>query len=226
MIRNATMLVLLIGFVAALSQECQAQNNSPYQSITRDRQSAPLVMEQGSLIRSMPARERPIGKHDIFTVRIEELSRFQSDGESERRKTSNYFATLLSWVRLNGLTKAEPTQQSGENPTIAGNLLQNRRAEGDIETTERLTINLAVEVVDIRPNGNLILEGQKEIRVNNEVWLAKISGVCRQEDIGVDRVILSQNIANLKIDRELKGFVRDSYRRGWFDRAFDRASPF
>ena len=103
---------------------------------------------------------------------------------------------------------------------------QTRRSEGDIQTTERLTINVAVEVVDIRPNGNLIIEGNKEISINNEWWVAKITGTVRQEDIGVDRVIQSDNIANLRVERSLKGFVYDSYRRGWFDKVFDRLSPF
>jgi flagellar L-ring protein precursor FlgH len=205
---------------------CLGQNNSPFQIMSQEGAYQPLTMEQGNLIRSIPVQQRQIREHDIFTVRIEELSRFSSEGDSERRKTSNYFARLQNWVRLNGFTKAEPTQQSGQDPTIQGDLRQTRRAEGDIETTERLTINVAVEVVDIRPNGNLIIEGHKEISVNDELWIAKLTGTVRQEDIGIDRVILSENIANLRVERALKGFVNDSYRRGWFDKAFDRISPF
>jgi flagellar L-ring protein precursor FlgH len=205
---------------------CLAQNNSPFQIVSPKGVYQPLTMEQGNLIRSMPVQQRQIREHDIFTVRIEELSRFSSEGDSERRKTSTYFARLQNWVRLNGFTKAEPTQQSGQDPTIQGDLRQTRRAEGDIATTERLTINVAVEVVDIRPNGNLIIEGHKEISVNDELWVAKVTGTVRQEDIGIDRVILSENIANLRVERALRGFVNDSYRRGWFDKAFDRISPF
>ena len=205
---------------------CLGQNNSPFQLVSQDGVYQPLTMEQGNLIRSIPVQQRQIRQHDIFTVRIEELSRFSSEGDTERRKTSTYFARLQNWVRLNGFTKAEPTQQSGLDPTIQGDLRQTRRSEGDIETTERLTINVAVEVVDIRPNGNLIIEGHKEISVNDELWVAKLTGTVRQEDIGIDRVILSENIANLRVERALKGFVNDSYRRGWFDKAFDRFSPF
>ncbi len=219
-------LLIVWGWVAGMSTASWAQNNSPFSLIVREGGYAPMTMEQANIIRSMPVQQRQIKQHDIFTVRIAELARFSSEGDTERRKTSNYFARLQNWVRLNGLTKAEPTQASGLDPTIQGDLRQTRRSEGDIQTTERLTINVAVEVVDIRPNGNLIIEGNKEISINNEWWVAKITGTVRQEDIGVDRVIQSDNIANLRVERSLKGFVYDSYRRGWFDKVFDRLSPF
>jgi len=220
-------LVLASGAMSNWVDSAAAQNNSLYQAIGTDGQVRPLTMEQGNLIRSLPVVPRPIGRHDIFTVRIEELSRFSSEGDSQRRRTMSLLAVMQDWTRLNGLTKAERTQQTdGLDPRIQGQFQDQIRAQADMETAERLTLNLAAEVVDIRPNGNLVLEGQKEIRINEELWIVRLTGTCRQEDIGPDRVILSENIADMRIERNLAGQVHDGYRRGWMIRAFDKVSPF
>lgn len=224
-----TAVVASLGVVMSLagSDEAKAQNNSLYQAVSSTGDSRPLTMAQGNLIRQVPLAPRQIGKHDIFTVRIEELSRFSSEGEMQRRRTMSLLGVMQDWVRLNGITKAERTQQTtGLDPRIQGQFQDQIRSQGDIETAERLTLNVAVEVVDVRPNGNLVLEGQKEIRINEEAWIVRLTGTCRQEDIGPDRVILSENILDLNIERELAGAVRDSYRRGWLIRGFDKISPF
>lgn len=223
----ARYLGLVVGVSLAMTSVTRAQNNSLYQAVDMRGQTRPLTMAQGSLIRQVPLAPRQIAKHDIFTVRIEELSRFSSEGEMQRRRTMSILSVMQDWVRLNGLTKAERTQQTtGVDPRIQGQFQDQIRAQGDIEAAERLTMNLAVEVVDVRPNGNLVLEGQKEIRINEEAWIVRLTGTCRQEDIGSDRVILSENILDLNIERELAGAVRDSYRRGWLIRGFDKISPF
>ncbi|HAN97731.1 MAG TPA: hypothetical protein DCQ98_10010 [Planctomycetaceae bacterium] len=218
----------LVGLVLSFAcGDAAAQNNSLYRAVGASGDDRPLSMQQGSLVRSEPVVPRPIGRHDIFTVRIEELSRFSSEGESQRRRTMNLLAVMQDWTRLNGLTKAERTQQNtGLDPRIQGQFQDQIRAQSDLETAERLTLNLAVEVVDIRPNGNLVLEGQKEIEINEEQWIVRLTGTCRQEDIGQDRVVLSENIADLQIERKLAGQVHDGWRRGWLIRAMDKVSPF
>ena len=224
---RACRVLILVLVAISCGRTASAQNNSLYQTINTQGGQRPLTMAQGNLIRQVPLAPRQIGKHDIFTVRIEELARFSSEGEMQRRRTMSVLSVMQDWVRLNGLTKAERTQQStGLDPRIQGQMQDQIRAQGDLESAERLTLNLAVEVVDVRPNGNLVLEGQKEIRINEEVWIVKLTGTCRQEDIGADRVIMSENILDLNIERELAGAVRDSYRRGWLIRSLDKVSPF
>ena len=89
-----------------------------------------------------------------------------------------------------------------------------------------LAFNIACYVADIRPNGNLVLEAHRVIRINEESWEVSLSGVYRREDIGPDNVVLSRNIVELKIDKRERGIVRDGYKRGWFLRWFDEFHPF
>jgi flagellar L-ring protein FlgH len=78
----------------------------------------------------------------------------------------------------------------------------------------------------VLPNGTLVIEAHREIRNNEEDWLVSLSGICRREDIQPGNVILSKDIAQLKIDKREMGAIQDSYRRGWFTRFYDMFNPF
>jgi flagellar L-ring protein FlgH len=89
-----------------------------------------------------------------------------------------------------------------------------------------MTFRIAAEVVDIRPNGNLVIEARREIRNNEEVWLQSLTGVVRRQSILADRTVRSDEVAELRIDKRERGFINDSYSRGWFLRWYDKWKPF
>lgn len=167
-----------------------------------------------------------IRKHDIITVRVDITARMESDGNSEMRRSANYDLALTDWIIVNWFRWIKPSPQSNGDPRISGSLNRQNRAEGDVDTSERLQFNIATEVRDIYPNGNLLLGGGNFVRTNNEVWKVSMTGICRPKDIGPNNTILSSNILNLKIDKAEHGQVRDAYRRGWFTRWFERYHPF
>jgi flagellar L-ring protein precursor FlgH len=164
--------------------------------------------------------------HDMVVVRVDEIARMQSDGEVNRRKTSTYNAALLDWIMLRGLEAIKPDPQPDGNQRVQGQLQQQLRATSELEAREALALSIACEVIDIRPNGSLVLEGHKKVSVNEETWEVSLSGLCRREDIGPDNVVLSRNVVELRIDKRDAGQVRAGYKRGWFQRWFDEFDPF
>ena len=78
-----------------------------------------------------------------------------------------------------------------------------------------MEFKIACTVVDIRPNGVLVIEGRRSIRNNEEVWDLSLTGSVRPEDVLTNNTVLSENIADLRIYKREAGSVRDSYRRGW-----------
>lgn len=215
---------LILAFaMLGLATPAVAQNNSLIQPYTQQRT---LTMADVNLIRPVPVGPRVIKLHDKISVRVEELARTMAESEVQQRKNVSINAILFDWVRLNGLRKAEPTQQDGIDPRIVGQIQQLARNQSDLETSERLTLNIAAEVADVRPNGQLVIEANKEIRINNELWLVTLTGRCRQEDVGLDNVVLSSDIMDLRIVKKEKGRVRDGYRRGWLHRFIDQVNPF
>lgn len=163
---------------------------------------------------------------DIITIRVDEKSQTTSDGEVERRKNALYDVVLKDWLVLEGLKALKPDKQSDGDQHIKGQLNQLYRAEAELKTRESVKFEIAAEVVDIRPNGNLVLEAHRTIQINDETWEYSLSGICRKEDVLPGLAVLSRDIAELRIHKRERGHVRDGYRRGWFTRWFDRWQPF
>ncbi len=172
-----------------------------------------------------PPPMRVFRKNDLVTIRVDEITRVMAQGASENRKRTLYEAILTDWIRLSGF-KLRPDPQVDGDPTLGAESNSNFRAESTVQSRESLTFNIAATVVDIRPNGMLVLEGSKAIRVNDNLWETAISGLCRAQDIGPDNVLLSKDLIDLEIKKQDQGHLRDGYRRGWFQRAVDRIQPF
>lgn len=203
-----------------------AQNNSLYQAQDLSGRQVPLTMQQSSLIYSAAPEARAFQMQDIVQVRVDELARTSSQGRNDQRKNASFNAILNNWIRLNGISKAEIDEMEDGNPQIRGSVQETYRAENQVETTERLTLNIASRIVDIRPNGNLVIEGHKEVRINDQVWRVSLTGICRQQDIGRDNTITSDRVIDFRLAKHESGATRDGYRRGWFKTAYDRWAPF
>ena len=80
-------------------------------------------------------------------------------------------------------------------------------------------------MVDIRPNGNLVIEARRTIQNNDETWEQCLTGTVRREDVTPDNKVLSEDIAELRIHKRESGQVRDAYRRGWLVRFFEKWQP-
>jgi flagellar L-ring protein precursor FlgH len=183
-------------------------------------------LPEASMIYHQLPPPRKIGEHDLITVRVDKKAVMAAEGEVQTRKTGLYDALLADWIALKGLLEVKPAPQSDGDPRVRGQLNEQYRAQTDLETRESLAFDITAEVVDIRPNGLLVLEAHDTFRNNEEVWEYSLSGVCRPEDIDPGNVILSKYISQLHVWKRERGQVRDSYRRGWLTRWFQTFNPF
>jgi flagellar L-ring protein precursor FlgH len=171
-----------------------------------------------------PAKE--VRVHDIITIRVDTGARLSESAQLQRRRTGQYDALLNDWIGLEGLRAIRPAPQSEGNQRIQGNLNQLNRVTGQLDTAESLKFEIAATVAAILPNGNIVLEAHRVIENNNEQWMHSLSGVCRREDVGPNNVVLSKDIANLRVKKEELGQIRDAYKRGWLTRWWDQFGPF
>ena len=187
--------------------------------------SAPLMLDRVSWTHQPPPQIRTFRKHDPVTIRVDEITRMQSLGNAQTRRTTLYEAALTDWIKLANFRLRPDPADNGE-PTIGTESTNNFRAQSSLATSESLAFNITATVVDIRPNGLLVLEARKQIRVNDNLYETSLTGICRSQDIAPDNVILSKDLVDLEIRKEDQGQVRDGYKRGWFQRWFDRVQPF
>tara|TARA_R110002049_G_scaffold72490_6_gene187374 strand:- start:54746 stop:55543 length:798 start_codon:yes stop_codon:yes gene_type:complete len=186
----------------------------------------PRVMLNGASWTYQPAAPvRIFRENDIVTIRVDEVTRMMAEGESESRKQTLFEAVLSDWISLSDF-RLRPDAQAAGDPSVAGESNSRFRSESSVESRESMSFNIAATIVDIRPNGSLVLEARKNIRVNDNLWETALTGICRPEDIAPDNVVLSRDLIDLEILKEDRGHLRDGYKRGWFSRWFDRVQPF
>ena len=95
-------------------------------------------------------------------------------------------------------------------------------------TTDRITASnrTAVTVVDVLPNGNLVVEGGKIIRVGKDTQYASMRGIVRPLDVLSDNTILSTQIADAQVEFVPAGDLTEAQKKGWMARFYDKVKPF
>jgi flagellar L-ring protein precursor FlgH len=164
--------------------------------------------------------------HDLITIVVDEKSAVTSTGQLNRQKTGKFDAELKDWIHFAPGWSMKPSPMSNGQPKANGTLDSQYQAQADLETKDALSFKISAEIVDVRPNGNLVVEAHHRIQVNEDIWVASLRGVVRREDVLPNNTVLSQNIAELEIEKKEVGNVRDGYRRGWLVRLYDRFSIF
>jgi flagellar L-ring protein precursor FlgH len=199
----------------------RGQNNSLFRPAGGGAPSA-LVLSNTSWLYEGVDPPRVIKLNDLVTVMVVETSQVTSDNTVQRRKQGQLNAELSNWIRLKG---GDLLPSTGD-PHINGTLQGQFRAQSNLATADLLRFSIQARVVDIRPNGHLVLEGHQTMINNEEKWDRMISGIVRPEDVLPNNTILSEKVAELSIRKKEQGMARDGYRRGWLFYLIDRYGAF
>jgi flagellar L-ring protein precursor FlgH len=181
---------------------------------------------QGAWTYIPPTQARQIHLRDIVTIRVDESATSLLLGNATSRKTTSYDAVVRDWIRMVGLDTIKPAPQSDGDPRVQVNQNEVFRGDSTIRTSESLTFNIAAQVVDILPNGLIVLEGTTTLELNDNRLEVSLIGTCRTVDIEPNNTVLSRNLVNKHIKKRENGHVRDGYSRGWLTRFLALVKPF
>jgi flagellar L-ring protein FlgH len=214
--------VMLVAPFAA-ADRAAAQSASIYGPPTA--RHVPLTLTNSSWTYQAPAPQKEIKVQDIITVIVNYKSQVISEGETDRKKKASFTAALKDWVLLRNWSLIPDPQSAGE-PTVDAKWDNKMKSEGSFESRDAMEFKIACTVVDIRPNGVLVLEGHRTLRNNDEVWEISLTGTVRPQDVLSNNTVLSENVADQQIFKRESGSVRDSYRRGWLLKWLDTYQLF
>jgi flagellar L-ring protein precursor FlgH len=168
-----------------------------------------------------------IRRHDLVTIIIREESTSTSEGNSELTRESSLEAKIDEFIKLK-LNNWE-IEGGAIGPTPPSIKMDGKReftGEGTVDRRDRFTGRITAEVLDVKPNGTLVLQARKRIKIDEEEQMFTFSGTCRGEDISADNTILSTAIHDQELIKSTKGTVREATRRGWGGKLLDAISPF
>jgi flagellar L-ring protein FlgH len=176
------------------------------------------------LSRSMFADKRAAAVGDLLTVIVQENTSSSKRNNTSTSKQSSIDSAINTFLYSPGASGL--LTKGGQMPAVklAGNT--SFSGGGQISNEERMTARFAVRVLDVLPNGSLIIEGTRQTKISGETTDAVLRGVVRQEDVSSDNTVFSHQIADAGIQYHSKGMVSDSQRKGWFLRLWDKFMPF
>jgi len=167
-------------------------------------------------------RARSVG--DILTINIVEVSQASESASTATTRKSQTVAGLGNFFGL----ESNPNGPWKNSATLINANAPNNDFTGTGATTRAgsLSATITARVMDVLPNGNLIIEGKREIYVNNEKKELLLQGIVRPRDIAFNNTISSTQIADAKVIYTGIGVVAEKQRPGWAARLFDFVWPF
>lgn len=193
-------------------------------------QPAPARFEGNSLWRTgsraffKDQRAHQIG--DIVTVKVRVTDKANIDNTTSRsRKNSENMGMKGLFGLETQVTKVLPEGTDASALVDLGSGSSSQGA-GSVRRQEQLVTNVAAVVTQVLPNGNMVIEGKQEIRVNFEVRELIVAGVIRPEDIEADNMIDSQKIAEARIAYGGRGQITDVQQPRYGQQAMDVLLPF
>lgn len=157
---------------------------------------------------------------DLITIVVAENASAVASGNANTSRKSSAANSITS---LAGILPAAGRLANLANVSNA----QQLQATGQTSRTITLSTTLSARVVEVTPNGTLVVEGTKDIAVNSEKQNIRVRGLVRPEDLTTANTVLSTQVANLQVQITGKGVVNDSIRRpNWLYRALLGLLPF
>jgi len=112
------------------------------------------------------------------------------------------------------------------SPAVKGSSESDFKGSGETTREGKLIGTITAKVVEVMPNGNLVIESRKEITLNNEKQILVLRGMIRTEDVAVYNTVLSGKVANAEIFFVGDGLIQEKQSPGWLSRFIDRVWPF
>ncbi len=172
--------------------------------------------------RSMYADNTARAVGDILTVQISESV---SNTASSNKKTGSG-ANISNSVSQFLFPSSNFGTHNGELPGTALSGSNDFQGGGQVSASQSLTGRAAVMVIDVLPNGVLVIEGVRRVTFAQETQHAILHGMVRPDDITAGNVVYSSDIANARVEFVSDGALDDAQRRGWISRFYEMVRPY
>lgn len=196
--------------------------------LVKGRVTNPIV-SQASLVAVPLPPPRRFAAHDLVTIIIREQTTASSESTLETEKETKVDGSVTAFPHLNfqDLLK-KPLQASGrENfPAVGVNYGREFTGEGEYERRDSMTTRLTGRIIDIKPNGLLVIEARTHIQNDDEIQDIKVTGTWREADVAIDNTVLSTQGFDVNIQKTHEGELRKSSKKGLFTKILDTLFAF
>ncbi|MBC7772087.1 MAG: flagellar basal body L-ring protein FlgH [Pyrinomonadaceae bacterium] len=188
----------------------------------------PAAALQGvSLIAVTPPPPKTYQKNDLIEIIINESSLQKHQQSLDTKKDYTTKAELSKFPSLHDLIELQlrnPENQSKANLELGSN--NKFKGSGQYERKDNFTARITATILEVKPNGTLVLEARKSFTSNKEETALVMSGLCRPDDVTLQNTIQSSQLANLSLTVKNEGDVNDASKKGFIPQVLDTIFNF
>jgi flagellar L-ring protein precursor FlgH len=193
-------------------------------------QATSLWSKTSNSQRGMFGGKRAYSVGDLITIDVAESSSLAASQNSVRNRQLEVQNAVTQFLYAN----SKFGTHNGELPGTQIETQSSNQGGGSIANTQDLKGRVSVMVIDVLPNGVLVLEGARMVTFSGESYYAVLKGMVRQEDIGFGfkdglryrNIVSSQYIADAQIEFVSKGSLNDAQKESWYQKLSSAINPF
>lgn len=212
-----------LGLSSAIASGQQIKNDN-YDAVvarylaTAREQAATSPVDPHGWINGLMGDRRARQVNDLVTVRVVESFSASGTADSNLSKKSSASSSLTSLFGLDSKLPSfiDPASLAGVN-TDSG-----FKGSGTTTRAGTLSAVITARISEVLPNGDLVLEGIREVEINGDRQIVVLTGIARAQDVGPGNVLLSPSIGQLRIRYFGKGLMKDSLSPGWLIRVLNK----
>jgi len=210
--------------IGAATRKRQREHPKPRAAREAPQLPRNAVYERHGWVTMKPKPPKVYRPGDLLTIIIRENKRWEAEADLNTKKKWDLTSDIKAFLRFvdGGLA---PTTFKRGMPNIDYAFQNQMRSDGDSSREDSLTTRLTAKIIDVKPNGILVLEGQAKLIHDDEVSKVTVVGYCRKQDVTADNTVLSTQIAGKEVTITNEGAMRAAATRGWIPRLIDLLKP-
>ena len=189
-----------------------------------------LWLKSANRERGLYADKRAFDVGDIVTISVSETATLNASQNTSRSRDAKVENAVTQFLFANSRLGTH----GGQLPQTQVEAKNSSKGGGDLTNSQNIRAQVSVIVIDVLPNGVLVLEGARLISMNGETYYAVLKGLVRTEDIGFGfrqglryrNTVSSHYVADAQIEYVSKGSLSDAQKQSWYQKLSSIVNPF
>ncbi len=189
----------------------------------------PHALRKMSMFAIAEAQQATYHEHDLITIIVSESSKAKSSQKLESDKEYDIEADISAWPDFSLIDLLNLQISAGRTtglPSLGIGFSNEFSGQGKYDRKDELTARLTAEVIEVLPNGNLVLEARSYIKLDEEESTISVTGICRPNDVSAANTVLSHSLHDLKIEKMNKGELKKANKKGIISKVLDAVFAF
>lgn len=181
-------------------------------------------------VRPVYFRSKASRVHDSVTIIVNESTSSELTSSNDlKRDTSNNF-TLTNWLtpKLSGGlgTTQHGAAAGGNTPQFAWSGSRSHKSDSSVDRAQTFSSTLTGEVMNVLPNGYLVVQAKKTVNVNGEAQVVTVTGIVNPDHMDSNSAVKAEYLMDMKVEYSGTGPISTFNKRGWWSKAWDFLTPF